>query len=272
MSENRTERIDQLLRSIGEEANAAVPFDCLRDGVLLAQKRAEKKRLARRRALTAAASFAILLGAGALFGFGAEMELANDTAAPLTMEAAIADNAPAEAEGDAGYAAPAERYSNSASLAGTSGGAGAFPEDERVESVEPSDCSPSEEPQPGGALLYESSGVFSVSADEVIPAFAQEARYILICEIAAADGETCTAAVVEPLRGAAGGDEIVFSAPEGSYTPGKTYLLLLSEADGSLSSVNDELIIEIDGDSAVISGSYAETLSTEKLRSLLELD
>lgn len=268
MSDNRNDRMDRLLTSIGEESNAAVPFDRLHDGVLLAKKRAEKKRLARVRSLTAAASFAILLGAGVLFAghLGLDEEASCDTAAPMAMETLL-DNGPADAA-DCAAAPAAGRYSDGAELNESESGSDTFLQSGRDESAEPEDSSPAEYLLSGSAPL---SGTASVSVEGLLSSLAREAQRILICNIVSVNGDVYAAAVTEELRGT-GGAEIVFTAPEGSYTPGRSYLLLLTEAAGALASANAELIVELDGETAAISGPYEETLPTEQLLAMLELD
>lgn len=114
MTEQTNDTLSRLLRASAEEKNASVPFDALRDRILLEEKRRKRQKLRHIRMACAAASFVVLLGVGALFMnsrgyFGVSNDTAESTSVMLTgsapEETAYAEAAPKETEGSAAVTA-----------------------------------------------------------------------------------------------------------------------------------------------------------------------
>lgn len=294
MANDHKELMDQLLKSIGEEANTEIPFDPLHDSILLAKKREKKKRRTLIRSLTVAASFVVLFGAGAFFishmGFGASMEMAADAAAPAAMdrtagitETAAAEEAPAEVKVTDGKDSSCIVYQSepaAAEGAETTEKIPMVPAEEpeknqcaaapadtvKQESVS-AESSASEEPSDGAVSGAGSNTSRNVLA-ELTPALAQNADHILLGEVTIVSDDTCTVTVTERFRGS-GEKEITFAAQGTGFEENSVYLLLLAEENGTYEYIAGDLFFLIEGDAAMVDGNTDSELPLEKLLDLL---
>ncbi|MBR0026807.1 MAG: hypothetical protein IJP37_06580 [Clostridia bacterium] len=255
MANENHELMDQLLRSIGEEANADVPFDRLHDGILLAKKRAEKKRRTLIRTLSAAASFVVLLGVGALFmghmGFGAEA--ACDAAAPEAPMAAYDTTAVLLEDIPAETAVESEVYQYSDSYGRNTTGGSAVSEEAPAVPAEPAAPAP------------------ETPAEEVSEAVSvAEFGEIHLCEAIRMDGDTCTFKVMESYLGEYEG-EFSFSVPKGYFEEGNTYLLFFMNGHGVRHILLSDHFYLVEGDTAFRNGDKNEPVPFEDVLTELGL-